>query len=107
MLYCLTLVYCRPFHSKELFWAIWKDFEFAVSCSSEAKERQYFKFYFINFADKKQQQQQQQQNVHIFTGVQAGILQRRAPITAGPTHRSLKKKIKNCNTNLKTTGDVR
>ena len=41
----------------------------------------------ISDTTKKQQQQQQQQNVHIITGVQAGTLQRRAPITAGPTHR--------------------
>ena len=32
--------------------------------------------------------QQQQQNVHTITGVRAGTLQRRAPITAGATHRS-------------------
>ena len=42
----------------------------------------------ISDTTKKQQQQQQQQNVHIITGVRAGTLQRRAPITAGPTHRS-------------------
>ena len=37
---------------------------------------------------KQQQQQQQQQNVHTIKGVRAGKLQRRAPITAGATHRS-------------------
>ena len=41
--YCVALpsVYCRTFRSKELFRAIWKDFELAVYCSSEAKGRQY------------------------------------------------------------------
>ena len=43
----------------------------------------------------KQDKWNYKKSVHIFTGVQAGTPQQRAPLTAGPRHRSLK--------NVKTT----
>ena len=35
----LSVVYSRPFTSKAVFWAILKEFEFAVDCSIYKKEK--------------------------------------------------------------------